>query len=99
MRTTSISPSTPPYVEKRKKHARESTAHAIGPKMEKLLQGGPEVVFLGTGDAGEVRLNDEAYRYLAQRSIDCKAMPTPEVIEAYNRSKQRKAALIHLNSD
>ena len=56
-------------VEKRKKkHARESAADAIGPKeLEKVCQGGPEVVFLGTGNAGEFRLNDEAYRYLAQR--------------------------------
>ena len=50
-------------------------------------------MFLGTGNAGEVRLNDEAHRYLAQRSIDCKAMPTLEVIEAYNRSKQAQSGL------
>ncbi len=87
-------------VKKRKKKlAREEyhTAHTIGPKeLEEVCAGGPEVLFVGTGEAGAVRLNDEAGRYLSQRSIDCCAMPTPEIVDAYNKSKLRKAALIHV---
>jgi hypothetical protein len=43
-----------------------------------------------------VKLNDDALRYLSQRSIECKALPTPQVIEAYNKSATRKAAVIHV---
>ncbi len=87
-------------VKKRKKSvAREEyhTAHTLGPKeLERVCQGGPEVLFVGTGESGAVKLNEEAQRYLSQRSIQCKAMPTPQVIEAYNKSAKRKAALIHV---
>jgi len=87
-------------VKKRKKDiAREEyhTAHAVGPKeLERVCRAGPEVLFVGTGETGAVKLNEEALRYLSQRSIDCKAMPTPEAIEAYNKSGKRKAALIHV---
>ena len=79
-------------VEKRKKkHARDSASqcHRSQGAGESLSRwSGGHVP--GNGNAGEVRLNDEAYRYLAERSIDCKAMPTPEVIEANNRSKYLK---------
>ncbi len=87
-------------VKRRKKSiAREEyhTAHALGPKeLERVCRGGPEVLFVGTGETGAVKLNEEALRYLSQRSIDCKALPTPEAIEAYNKSGKRKAALIHV---
>jgi len=87
-------------VKKRKKRlAREEyhTAHALGPKeLENICQGGPEVLFVGTGESGGLKLNDEALRYLSQRSIECRALPTPQVAEAYNKSKQRKAAVIHV---
>jgi glucokinase len=87
-------------VKKRKKSiAREEyhTAHALGPKeLERVCRGGPEILFVGTGETGAVKLNEEALRYLSQRSIDCKALPTPEAIDAYNKSGKRKAALIHV---
>lgn len=87
-------------VKKRKKKlAREEyhTAHTVGPKeLETVCSGGPEILFLGTGETGAVKLNEEGQRYLSQRSIECRALPTPQVVDAYNKSKQRKAALIHV---
>ena len=87
-------------VKKRKKRlAREEyhTAHTLGPKeLEKICRGGPEILFVGTGDSGAMRLSEEALRFLSQRSIECKALPTPEVAEAYNKSTKRKAAVIHV---
>jgi len=84
---------------RKKALARElyGTSHTIGPKeLKKVCKGGPEVLFVGTGHSGQMRLNEEAERYLEQRAIECRALPTPEVVEAYNKSKQRKAALIHV---
>ena len=89
-------------VEKRKKKGAQlnpAAPQAIGLKdLETLCQGGPEVAFISTGEAGAVQLNDEAQRYLAKRSIECVALPTAELVNAYNRSRQRKAALIHATS-
>ncbi|MGQ9573823.1 MAG: ROK family protein [Thermoguttaceae bacterium] len=87
-------------LKKRKKAlARQEyhTAHMVGPKeLERVCRAGPEVLFVGTGERGGLRLSDEALRYLSQRSIECRAMPTPELIEAYNKCAKRKAALIHV---
>lgn len=75
------------------------SAHMIGPKeLEKVCRGGPEVLFVGTGKSGKIELTDEARRFLAQRSIRCEVLPTAKVIESYNTSKLRKAALIHVTS-
>ena len=87
-------------VKKRKKQiAREhyGSSHTLGPKeLEKVCRGGPEVLFVGCGHSGQVELNEEAKRYLEQRSIEYQALPTPEAAQAYNNSKKRKAVLIHV---
>jgi glucokinase len=73
------------------------SAYTIGPKeLEKVCQGGPEVLFIGTGKAGRIELTEDAHRFLNQRSILCEMMPTARAIEGYNGSKRRKAALIHV---
>jgi glucokinase len=72
-------------------------AHLIGPKeLEQVCKGGPEVLFIGSGKQGKVELTEEARRYLSQRAIRCELFPTGRVVEAYNKSKERKAALIHV---
>ena len=72
-------------------------AHTIGPKeLEKVCRGGPEVLFIGSGMEGRLELTEDAQRYLSQRSIQCEILSTPKVIDAYNKSRQRKAALIHV---
>ena len=87
-------------VKKRKKKlAREfyGSAHKVGPKeLEAVCQGGPEVLFIGSGMSGKVELTDDAQRFLTQRAIKCEIQPTPKAAENYNRSKLRKAALIHV---
>ncbi len=87
-------------IKKRKKGLAKKaygTSHRIGPKeLERVCRGGPEVLFVGTGHSGQTELTEEARRYLSQRSIECRALPTPQVAEAYNQSEQRKAALIHV---
>ncbi len=73
------------------------SSHSIGPKeLEQVCQGGPEVLFVGSGHSGMVELIEEARRYLSQRAIKCEVLPTPKAVEAYNKSKQRKATLIHV---
>jgi len=87
-------------VKKRKKElARKlyGSSHRIGPKeLERVCQGGPEIVFIGTGQSGLAELTEDGRRYLRRRSIEYEALPTPKAIEAYNNSDQRRAALIHV---
>ncbi len=73
------------------------TEHTVGiAELQKVCKGGPEVLFVGTGKSGNIELTEDAQRYLRQRSIDCRLLKTPEAVEAYNESQQRKAALIHV---
>ena len=44
----------------------------------------------------KVELTEDAQRYLAQRSIKCEILPTIKAVESYNKSKLRKATLIHV---
>ncbi len=74
-------------------------SHIVGPKeLEKVCKGGPEILFLGTGRSGQLTLADDAQRYLTQRSIAFEKLPTAEAIVGYNKSKARKAALLHVMS-
>lgn len=73
------------------------SSHRIGAKeLRKVCRGGPEVVFLAAGHSGQMELTDKGRQYLQQRLIDFKLLPTPEAVEAFNASQQRRAALIHV---
>ncbi|MFH1266198.1 MAG: ROK family protein [Planctomycetota bacterium] len=87
-------------VKKRKRSLAKKlygSSHTVGPReLERVCQGGPAVLFVGTGHSGQLELTGDAVRFLSQRLIECRALPTPEAAEAYNRSGDRKAALIHV---
>ena len=73
------------------------SAHTLGPKeLESICRRGPEVLFIGSGISGKLELNDDARRFLEKRAIECEIHPSPEAAERYNRSKRRKAALMHV---
>ncbi len=70
---------------------------SIGAKeLEEVCKGGPEVLFVGCAKANEVCLTDQARRFLAHRSIRCEIVSAVQLVDDYNRSKARKAALIHV---
>ena len=71
--------------------------HAIGPKeLEDVCKGGPEVLFVGCTKSAGVTLTEPAQRFLNQRSIRCEILPAVQLVDMYNKSKARKAALIHV---
>ena len=73
------------------------SAHTVGAKeLEKVCKGGPEVLFVGAGKSGKVELTEDARRFLAQRAIKCEIQPTVKAVESYNKSKLRKATLMHI---
>lgn len=87
-------------VKKRKKalaQAPGGEVHLIGPQeLERACKGGPALLYIGTGPCGQPALSEAAERYLKQRLIQWEALPTPQAIEAYNRSPRRRAALLHV---
>ncbi len=73
------------------------STHTVGPReLEKVCRGGPEVLFVGAGKSNKVELTEDARRFLAQRSIKVAIEPTVKAVESYNRSKLRKATLLHV---
>ena len=76
------------------------SAHTIGPKeLKKICKGGPEIVFIGAGNSNQVELTEGARRFLHHRSIQCETLPVAKVVESYNGSKLRKAAMFHVICD
>jgi hypothetical protein len=88
-------------IKKRKKSlAKEvyGTSHKIGPaELKKLCKGHPRKVFIRTGQSGLLELTEEGHQYLAEHRIEVQALPTPELIQAFNKCEKHKAALIHVN--
>ena len=73
------------------------SSHTVGPKeLEAVCRRGPEVLFVGAGMSGQLELSEDARQFLTQRDIKCEILPTPKAVDRYNRSKLRKAALIHV---
>ena len=70
-------------------------SHAIGQKeLEEVCKGGPETLLIGCLKADDIVLAEAAQRYLGQRSIRCEILPGGQFVEAYNKSKARKAAIV-----
>jgi hypothetical protein len=61
-----------------------------------VCKGGPEVLFIASGKADTMRLTEAGRRFLSQRSIDCEMVVGSQFLETYNKSKARKATLIHV---
>jgi glucokinase len=73
------------------------SARVIGPKeLQRVCKGGLEMLFIGTGKSGKVELTEDALLFLSQRSIKYEILPTAKLVEGYNKSKLRKAALIRV---
>ena len=71
----------------RRARPRSATARRTRSAQEELkgsAGAGPRCSSSARGHSGQVELTDEADDFLAQRSIECEMLPTPEAVEAYN---------------
>ena len=77
---------------------REST-HTVskGDIMDFLLKG-PETIVIGTGIAGNVKIDKDAENFLKLKNVELIIKKTPEAVEEFNKlSKQKKViALMHV---
>jgi glucokinase len=71
--------------------------HKLGPRELALVcKGGPEILFIGAGACGQLEMSDEAKRFLDLRRIKFKILSNSQAVASYNKSKRRRAALLHV---
>lgn len=87
-------------VEKRRKRLSKEkywTSHIVSKEEAKFVfEDGCEVLIVGAGQDGNVRLSPEASTYFDKKRCRVILQPTPEAIVSFNRSRDKKIALIHV---
>ena len=87
-------------VEKRRKRlskAQYGTSHVISKAEAKFVfEKGCDLLVVGAGQDGNVRLSPEASAYFAKKHCRVVLQRTPEAILTFNRSRDRKIALMHV---
>ncbi len=87
-------------VEKRRKRLSKEqygTSHVISKAEAKfVLEKGCDLLVVGTGQDGNVRLSPEASAYFAKKDCRVVLQRTPDAILTFNRSRDRKIALMHV---
>jgi hypothetical protein len=73
--------------------------HVLHPEdLEAVFEAAPEVLVVGQGAYGRMRVAEEAERALRDAGIELIARPTGEAVEVYNRLRDERAvaAALHL---
>ena len=87
-------------VEKRRKRLSKEkygTSHIISKAEAKFVfEDGCDLLIVGAGQDGNVRLSPEASEYLDKKHCRVLTQPTPEALQAFNQSRDRKIALMHV---
>ena len=87
-------------IKKRKKklsRAAYGSSHTISPaEAEHVYEEGAERLIIGSGQSGLLELSEEAAGYLTQRNCPAEILPTPQAIQAWNRSAGAVIGLFHV---
>ena len=87
-------------VSKRKKKLSKQlygTSHVLSEaEARAVFEKGCDLIVIGSGQNGNVRLSPEAEDYFAKKRCDVVLRPTPEAIGSFNQSGRRKIALMHV---
>jgi hypothetical protein len=87
-------------VEKRRKRLSKEeygTSHIISKEEAKFVfENGCDLLIVGAGQQGNVRLSPEASEYFDKKHCRVLLQPTPEAIRAFNQSREKKIALMHV---
>lgn len=88
-------------ISKRKKKLSKEiygTSHTISiNEAEYIYENGAEVIVIGSGQYGVVKLSNEAVSFFEDHSVKVILMPTKEAIDIWNREKESKAVgLFHV---
>ncbi len=73
------------------------TSHIISRAEAKFVfEKGCDVIIVGAGHEGNVRLSPEARAYFEKKRCGMILQPTPEAIRSFNHSKANKIGLMHV---
>jgi hypothetical protein len=61
-----------------------------------VFEDGCELLIVGAGQDGNVRLSPEASAYFDKKHCRVIVQPTPEAIVSFNQSRDKKIALMHV---
>jgi hypothetical protein len=88
------------HVNKRhKKLSKEvyGTSHVISEaEAESVFEKGSDLLVIGTGQEGNVRLSPEAEAYFEKKGCKVLLQPTQEAIKSFNRAHGKRIALMHV---
>jgi hypothetical protein len=87
-------------VEKRRKRLSKEeygTSHILSKEEAKFVfENGAELLIVGAGQQGNVRLSPEASEYFDKKHCRVLVRPTPEAVRAFNHAREKKIALMHV---
>jgi len=87
-------------VEKRRKRLSKEkygTSHIMSKAEAKFVfQDGCDLLIVGAGQNGNVRLSPEASEYFNKKHCRALLQPTPEAILTFNKSREKTIALMHV---
>jgi len=87
-------------VEKRRKRLSKEeygTSHILSKEEAKFVfENGAELLIVGAGQQGNVRLSPEASEYFDKKHCRVLVRPTPEAVRAFNQAREKKIALMHV---
>lgn len=73
------------------------TSHVISEaEAKEVFEKGSELLIVGSGQEGNLRLSQEAENYLVKEGCEVLVQPTQEAIKTFNRRHGHKIALIHV---
>jgi hypothetical protein len=86
-------------VKRKKKLSKRlyGTSHVLSEDEAKFLfEKGCDQVVIGSGQMDNVRLSPEAEAYFEKKGCEVLLEPTPEAIQAFNRSRAKRIGLFHV---
>ena len=87
-------------IAKRKKKLSKKlygTSHVVSEDEAKFVfEKGSELLVLGSGQEGNVRLSSEAETYLTKKGCKVVIQPTPEALRVFNNARGKKIGLFHV---
>ena len=86
-------------VKRKKKLSKKlyGTSHVVSKDEVKFVfEKGSELLVLGSGQEGNVRLSPKAEAYLAKKGCNIVIQPTPRALRVFNEAQGKKIGLFHV---
>jgi hypothetical protein len=86
-------------VKRKKKLSKKlyGTSHVVSKDEAKFVfEKSAELLVLGSGQEGNVRLSPEAEAWLAKKGCKVVIQPTPETLQVFNEARGKKIGLFHV---